>query len=103
MPSIPMTGTTPMRRREHNRQENMFVKDEAGTADGDERWSRCGAFTHKSLHREVSTQKSFRTQTHFHTKPFKYRGIYKKVLTQRVLYAQTSLHTQDFTHRSLYT
>ena len=37
IPSLQMTGTTSVRRKE-NRQEKM-MKDEGGNADGDECWS----------------------------------------------------------------
>ena len=85
MPSIPMTGTTPMRRREHNRQENMFVKDEAGTADGDNvghdvELLHTSLYTEKSLH---CTQRSFHAQTHLHTKivtVFTHRSFHTKKL-----------------------
>ena len=40
IPSLQMTGTTPVRRRKENRQEKMMMKDEGGNADGDECWSR---------------------------------------------------------------
>ena len=40
MPSIQMTGTTPVRRREENTQENIIMINDGGNVGGDECWSR---------------------------------------------------------------
>ena len=40
MPSIQMTTTTPVRRREENTQENIIMINDGGNVGGDECWSQ---------------------------------------------------------------